>query len=115
MSTDEFQRRRKELMKLIARAALPFFLPRSRSSATTMCFITTDRTATSSISPALMNRKRLSCWCRARASEYVLFVRERDAAREIWDGRRAGPEGAVKQHGADDAFPSTTSTISCRD
>ena len=26
---------------------------------------------------------------------------------EIWNGYRAGPEGAVKQYGADDAFPIT--------
>jgi Xaa-Pro aminopeptidase len=37
--------------------------------------------------------------------EYLLFVRDRDPARETWDGRRAGPEGAVRDHGADDAFP----------
>ena len=37
--------------------------------------------------------------------EYVLFVRDRDPARETWDGVRAGPEGAVSEHGADDAFP----------
>jgi Xaa-Pro aminopeptidase len=37
--------------------------------------------------------------------EYVLFVRDRDPAREAWDGPRAGPEGAVRDHGADDAFP----------
>jgi Xaa-Pro aminopeptidase len=37
--------------------------------------------------------------------EYVMFVRDRDPARETWDGVRAGPEGAVSQHGADDAFP----------
>ncbi len=37
--------------------------------------------------------------------EYVLFVRERDAQREAWDGHRAGPDGAVAQFGADDAFP----------
>jgi Xaa-Pro aminopeptidase len=37
--------------------------------------------------------------------EYVLFVRDRDPAREAWDGARAGPEGAVRDHGADDAFP----------
>jgi len=38
-------------------------------------------------------------------AEYVLFVRDRDPARETWDGRRAGPEGATRDHGADDAFP----------
>ena len=37
--------------------------------------------------------------------EYVLFCRERDRAREIWDGYRAGQEGAVADYGADDAFP----------
>jgi Xaa-Pro aminopeptidase len=41
---------------------------------------------------------------RAQA-EYILFVRERDPTREIWDGRRAGPAGARRIHGADDAFP----------
>jgi Xaa-Pro aminopeptidase len=39
------------------------------------------------------------------AGEYVLFVRDRDPTRETWDGARAGPEGAVAQFGADDAFP----------
>ena len=39
--------------------------------------------------------------------EYVLFVRDRDPLRETWDGRRAGPAGAVSDHGADDAFPIT--------
>ncbi|NND81254.1 MAG: M24 family metallopeptidase [Gammaproteobacteria bacterium] len=37
--------------------------------------------------------------------EYVLFCREKDALRELWDGRRAGLEGAVGLYGADDAFP----------
>jgi Xaa-Pro aminopeptidase len=38
-------------------------------------------------------------------AEYILFVRDRDPARETWDGRRAGPEGATEEHLADDAFP----------
>jgi Xaa-Pro aminopeptidase len=37
--------------------------------------------------------------------EYVLFVRPRDAEREIWDGRRAGTEGAKSEFGAQEAFP----------
>ncbi len=36
--------------------------------------------------------------------EVLLFCRDRDPDREIWDGRRAGPEGAMKQYGADEAF-----------
>ncbi|MCY1390449.1 Xaa-Pro aminopeptidase [compost metagenome] len=39
--------------------------------------------------------------------EYVLFCRERNPERELWDGLRAGQEGAVRDYGADDAFPIT--------
>ncbi|WP_330114648.1 Xaa-Pro aminopeptidase [Pseudomonas sp. JS3066] len=37
--------------------------------------------------------------------EYVLFCRERDPERELWDGLRAGQDGATRDFGADDAFP----------
>jgi Xaa-Pro aminopeptidase len=37
--------------------------------------------------------------------EFVMFVRDRDPAREIWDGARAGPAGAETEHGADHGFP----------
>ncbi|MGH8529089.1 MAG: Xaa-Pro aminopeptidase [Nevskiales bacterium] len=39
-----------------------------------------------------------------KQGEYLLFCRPRDPAKEIWDGRRAGPEGAVRDYGADQAF-----------
>ena len=35
---------------------------------------------------------------------FTLFVRPRDKDREIWTGRRAGVEGAIKAFGADQAF-----------
>lgn len=35
----------------------------------------------------------------------VLFCRERDPEREMWDGRMAGLNGAVKDFGMDEAFP----------
>jgi Xaa-Pro aminopeptidase len=35
---------------------------------------------------------------------FTLFVRPRDKEREIWTGRRAGVEGAMKSFGADQAF-----------
>ena len=38
-------------------------------------------------------------------AEYVLFCRERDPEREMWDGARAGQEGAAEIYGADDSFP----------
>jgi Xaa-Pro aminopeptidase len=37
--------------------------------------------------------------------EFILFCRERNPEKEIWEGRRAGLEGAHEIYGADDAFP----------
>jgi Xaa-Pro aminopeptidase len=36
---------------------------------------------------------------------FVLFVRPRDPDMEIWNGHRAGPEGAITTYGADAAYP----------
>ena len=35
----------------------------------------------------------------------ILFCRERDPEREMWDGRMAGLEGAVSEYGMDEAHP----------
>ncbi len=37
--------------------------------------------------------------------EFIMFCREKDREREIWEGHRAGPDGACRVYGADDAFP----------
>jgi Xaa-Pro aminopeptidase len=37
--------------------------------------------------------------------EFILFCREKNPEKEIWEGRRAGLEGAREHYGADDAFP----------
>src|SRR5688500_19581796 len=37
--------------------------------------------------------------------KYALFVRPRDPEREIWDGKRAGGEGAMREIGAAAACP----------
>jgi Xaa-Pro aminopeptidase len=36
---------------------------------------------------------------------FTLFVRPRDAEREVWDGAREGVEGARERYGADAAYP----------
>ena len=36
---------------------------------------------------------------------FILFVRPRDPKIELWDGTRAGPEGALAHWGADEAYP----------
>jgi len=38
------------------------------------------------------------------AKPYTLFVRPRDKEMEIWNGRRAGVDGAIADYGADQAF-----------
>ncbi|MFQ5610188.1 MAG: aminopeptidase P N-terminal domain-containing protein, partial [Woeseiaceae bacterium] len=37
--------------------------------------------------------------------EYLVFCRERDPKKELWDGSITGPDGVVEHFGADDAFP----------
>ncbi len=40
-----------------------------------------------------------------REEKFTMVLRPRDPEREIWDGRRAGVEGAKSEYGADQAFP----------
>jgi Xaa-Pro aminopeptidase len=40
-----------------------------------------------------------------KQGETVIFCRDKDPLRETWDGYREGPEGAIANFGADDAFP----------
>src|SRR5690554_1083875 len=37
--------------------------------------------------------------------ETVLFCKERNPEKELWDGFLVGPEGAIERYGLDDAFP----------
>jgi Xaa-Pro aminopeptidase len=103
---DEFARRRRQLMRMIGRngiAILPTSLEKLRNGDvhyhyrpdSDFHYLTgfDEPEAVAVLVPG-----------RAQA-EYVLFVRDRDPARETWDGKRAGPDGAVADHGADDAFP----------
>jgi Xaa-Pro aminopeptidase len=41
----------------------------------------------------------------AEKERVVMFVRPRDPEMEVWDGKRAGLEGAVERYGADAAYP----------
>lgn len=42
-----------------------------------------------------------------KGGQSIMFCRQRDAHREMWDGARAGTEGAVADFGFDEAFPIT--------
>ncbi len=106
MPSNEYQQRRKQLLKMIGKggiAILPTAPERQRNNdvqyhyrPASDFFYLTGFNEPEAVAVLVPGRKQ---------AEYILFVRDRDATREIWDGRRAGPEGAVKQFNADDAFP----------
>jgi len=106
MRKDEFSRRRRLLMKMIGKGGiviLPAVPEKSRNSDVLYhyrpdsdFFYLTGFAEPEAVAVLIPGRPH---------GEYVLFLRDRDPTRETWDGRRAGPEGAVRDFGADDAFP----------
>ena len=103
---DEYARRRKQLMKLMGKGAIaiiPAAPERQRNSDVHYHYrpdsdfhYLTGFNEPEAVAVLIPGREQ---------AEYILFVRDRDPTRETWDGRRAGPEGAVRDYGADDAFP----------
>jgi Xaa-Pro aminopeptidase len=106
MRKDEFARRRRQLMKMMGKGGitiLPAVPEKTRNSDVTYqyrpdsdFFYLTGFSEPDAVAVLIPGRAH---------AEYVLFVRDRDPTRETWDGRRAGPEGATRDYGADDAFP----------
>jgi Xaa-Pro aminopeptidase len=106
MRKDEFARRRKQLMKMMGKGGiviLPAVPEKSRNSDVLYhyrpdsdFYYLTGFAEPEAVAVLMPGRPH---------GEYVLFVRDRDVTRETWDGRRAGPEGATREYGADDAFP----------
>jgi Xaa-Pro aminopeptidase len=103
---EEFARRRRQLMRIMGRdsiAILPAAPERLRNNDTAYAYrqdsdfqYLTGFPEPEAVAVMVPGREQ---------GEYLLFVRDRDPARETWDGRRAGPDGATRDHGADDAFP----------
>jgi Xaa-Pro aminopeptidase len=106
MRKDEFARRRRHLMKMMGKGAiaiLPAVPEKARNGDVSYhyrpdsdFFYLTGFAEPEAVAVLIPGRAH---------AEYVLFVRDRDPARETWDGRRAGPDGATRDFGADDAFP----------
>lgn len=106
MAPEDYARRRAELARLMgenAIAILPGAEPRPRNRDTEYPFRQDSDFAylTGFPEPEAV----LVLAPGRREGEFVLFCRDRDADREIWDGRRAGPEGAQRDYGADEAHP----------
>ena len=106
MRKDEFARRRRQLMKMMGKggiAILPAVAEKSRNGDVSYhyrpdsdFFYLTGFAEPEAVAVLIPGRAH---------AEYVLFVRDRDPTRETWHGRRAGPDGATRDYGADDAFP----------
>jgi len=106
MNAKEFARRRRQLMRMMGKggiAILPAAPVKVRNRDAEYAYrqdsdflYLTDFQEPESVAVLIPGRPH---------GEYVVFCRERDPVRETWDGRRAGPEGAVEHYGADDAFP----------
>src|SRR5438874_1960059 len=106
MTREEFARRRRQLMRLMGRdsiAVLPAAPVRQRNNDVEYPYrqdsdfhYLTGFGEPQAVAVLVPGRPQ---------AEYILFVRERDRVRETWDGRRAGPAGAARDYGADDAFP----------
>jgi Xaa-Pro aminopeptidase len=106
MVRDEFSRRRRQLMRIIGKdsiAILPAAPVRYRNGNIEYAY---RQDSHFYYVTGFAEPEAVAVLVPGRAhAEYLLFVRERDSARESWDGDRAGPEGAVESFGADDAFP----------
>ncbi len=106
MKRTEFERRRRQLMRMVGPggiAILPSAPVRNRSRDVEYhyrqdsdFYYLTGFTEPESVAVLIPGRKQ---------GEYLLFCRERDADREQWDGSRAGQDGAMADFDADDAFP----------
>ncbi|MGI9246232.1 MAG: aminopeptidase P N-terminal domain-containing protein, partial [Steroidobacteraceae bacterium] len=94
---DEYARRRRQLMKTMGKGAiaiLPAAPERQRNGDVHYHYrpdsdfhYLTGFHEPESVAVLIPGREQ---------AEYILFVRDRDPTRETWDGRRAGPDGAVR-------------------
>jgi Xaa-Pro aminopeptidase len=103
---NEFERRRRQLMQMVGKggiAILPAALEKQRNNDVHYYYrpdsdfhYLTGFSEPEAVAVLVPGREQ---------AEYILFVRDRDPTRETWDGKRAGPDGATEEYGADDAFP----------
>ena len=106
MTANEFKRRRRQLMRMMGADSIAILpaAPIARRSRDTDYhyrpdsdfYYITGFAEPEAVAVLIPGRKQ---------AEYVLFCRENDPEKEMWDGARAGQEGACEIYGADDSFP----------
>lgn len=106
MNGKEFQKRRRQLMRMVGAGGiviLPAAPVRTRSRDVEYRF---RQDSDFYYLTGFAEPDAVTVLVPGRANgEYLLFCREKDPKRELWDGRRAGQEGAIENYDADDAFP----------
>ena len=106
MNSKEFARRRRQLMRMVGVggiAILPAAPVRTRSRDVEYRY---RQDSDFYYLTGFAEPESVAVLVPGRASgEFLLFCRDRDSAKEQWDGSRAGQDGAVRDYSADDAFP----------
>ncbi len=106
MNEKEFEKRRGQLMRMVGQGGiviLPSAPVRTRSRDVEYRF---RQDSDFYYMTGFAEPEAVAVLVPGRANgEYLLFCREKDPKREQWDGFRAGQIGALKNYGADDAFP----------
>jgi Xaa-Pro aminopeptidase len=106
MNHKEFERRRRQLMRMVGQGGiviLPSAPVRTRSRDVEYNY---RQDSDFYYMTGFAEPESVAVLVPGRANgEYLLFCRERDRKREQWDGLRAGQAGAIEHYGADDAFP----------
>ena len=106
MTPTEFKRRRRQLMRMMGPGSIAI-LPSApvatrnrdvdyRYRPDSDFYYLTGFPESEAVAVLIPGRKQ---------AEYVLFCRERDKKKEMWDGAIAGQVGACEVYGADDSFP----------
>lgn len=108
MKQAEFQRRRRQLMRMMGPGSIAILPAGSQVTRNrdihfpfrpdSDFYYLTGFTEPDAIAVLIPGRPQ---------GEYVLFCRERDPEKELWDGAIVGNEQAVSIYGADDSFPIT--------
>ena len=106
MKSPEFSRRRRAIMRMVGNGGaviLPAAIEKARNRDTHYVYrqdsdfyYLTGFTEPDAVAVLIPGRPQ---------GEYLMFCRERDPDRELWDGSRAGQDGVIEHYGADDAFP----------
>lgn len=102
----EFSKRRKHLMEMMAENSIALIPAATEQVRNRDCYFPFRQDSDFFYLSGFAEPEALLVLIPGREhGEALMFCRERNAEREIWDGYRAGPQGVCDQYGMDDGFP----------